>query len=233
MRASDHLARQAQDRPDQTSILDHDGTVWSFAALHASCQEVSQTLKARGIQAGDRVMIVTENAAATAIAIFAAQMLGAWAVPVNARLSQPELDRFLAHARPAAVLLTVDVSPDATQHAERLGASSVGLGLRAAYPYPSNPADTPDIGVLLYTTGTTGTPKAVMLSHGNLLFGGHASAWLRDMQASDVVYGALPMSHVFGLTSMLMAAMEAAPPGSVLGRMRRSRWRHGFPRPSC
>jgi len=61
--------------------------------------------------------------------------------------------------------------------------------------------------VILYTTGTTGTPKGVMLTHGNLIFGGESSARLRGMQADDVIWGVLPLTHVFGLTSMLAAGL--------------------------
>jgi long-chain acyl-CoA synthetase len=62
---------------------------------------------------------------------------------------------------------------------------------------------------MLYTTGTTGTPKGVMLTHANLVFAGETSAKLRGMTPTDTVYGALPMTHVFGLASMLMAATSA------------------------
>jgi acyl-CoA synthetase (AMP-forming)/AMP-acid ligase II len=66
-----------------------------------------------------------------------------------------------------------------------------------------------DTAVLLYTTGTTGAAKGVMLTHGNLRFAGAASAALRAMTPADTLYGVLPMTHVFGLASMLMAAAHA------------------------
>ena len=63
--------------------------------------------------------------------------------------------------------------------------------------------------MILYTTGSTGTPKGVMLSHGNLLFGGQTSARMREMASDDLILGALPITHVFGLTSMMIASMAA------------------------
>jgi acyl-CoA synthetase (AMP-forming)/AMP-acid ligase II len=63
-----------------------------------------------------------------------------------------------------------------------------------------------DVAVLLYTTGTTGDPKGVMLTHDGVRFGGMASSGLRKMVPEDVVYGVLPMSHVFGLISVLTGA---------------------------
>jgi acyl-CoA synthetase (AMP-forming)/AMP-acid ligase II len=62
------------------------------------------------------------------------------------------------------------------------------------------------VAVLLYTTGTTGDPKGVMLTHESVRFGGMASSGLRRMVPEDVVYGVLPMSHVFGLISVLTGA---------------------------
>jgi long-chain acyl-CoA synthetase len=82
--------------------------------------------------------------------------------------------------------------------------------LHLATPSPSAPdADLHDVAVLLYTTGTTGDPKGVMLTHENLRFGGIASANLRQMGHDDVIYGVLPLTHVFGLVSVVTAASYA------------------------
>jgi acyl-CoA synthetase (AMP-forming)/AMP-acid ligase II len=73
----------------------------------------------------------------------------------------------------------------------------------------SDPDADPEVAVLLYTTGTTGTPKGVMLTHDNLCFGGRTSANLRGMTPEDVIYGVLPVTHVFGLASVVTAATYA------------------------
>ncbi|WP_230686037.1 class I adenylate-forming enzyme family protein, partial [Burkholderia gladioli] len=62
---------------------------------------------------------------------------------------------------------------------------------------------------LIYTTGTTGTPKGVMLSHRNLLFVAAVSSTLRRVSASDVVYTVLPVSHVYGLASVCLGSLCA------------------------
>lgn len=66
-----------------------------------------------------------------------------------------------------------------------------------------------DVAALIYTSGTTGTPKGVLLSHENLLFVARTSAELRQLQASDRVCGLLPVSHVYGLSSVLLATLQA------------------------
>ena len=82
--------------------------------------------------------------------------------------------------------------------------------MHLAQVHPSSPdTDLNDVAVLLYTTGTTGDPKGVMLTHDNLRFGGAASATLREMTPNDVIYGVLPITHVFGLASVVTACCYA------------------------
>ena len=197
---------QAAARPDAPALSDAGGMRWSYAVLRAASEAAADALAAVGVGAGDRVLIVSENCAEAVAHLFAASRLRAWAVPVNARLVAPEIDRIAAHARPRAVVLTTAASPDAGAHAERMGARAEGR-VALATPPPGESEAEADVAVLLYTTGTTGEPKAVMLTHANLLFAGAASSKVRGIGPTDTVCGALPMTHVFGLASMLMACM--------------------------
>jgi acyl-CoA synthetase (AMP-forming)/AMP-acid ligase II len=124
-----------------------------------------------------------------------------------------EVDRIMQHAKPAAVVMTTAASQDAAAHAETLEAvEKNGLfgSVHVAAPFDSNPdADLSDVAVLLYTTGTTGDPKGVMLTHDNVRFGGRTSANLREMVPEDVIYGVLPITHVFGLCSVVTACCYA------------------------
>jgi long-chain acyl-CoA synthetase len=65
------------------------------------------------------------------------------------------------------------------------------------------------VAALVYTTGTTGKPKGVMLSHRNLLFVAAVSSRLRGLLPADLAYGVLPISHVYGLTSVLLGTLYA------------------------
>ncbi|MCV6584490.1 MAG: acyl--CoA ligase [Marinibacterium sp.] len=204
------LAR-APDAPAFSDTLGHD---WRYRDLEAAVADVVDLLRGHGVQRGDRVMILAENCCAVVAVIFATSRMGATAVPINARQTAAEVARLTDHVAPAVVLMTSDVSPDAIAHAERLGAGPVSgrfgrlhMVLRASAP---DVAD--DVAVQLYTTGTTGTPKGVMLTHGNIRFGGRSSARLRDMGPGDLIYGVLPMTHVFGLASIMTAAVYAGVP---------------------
>ncbi len=206
------VARHASERPDAPGLIDSDGRVLSYADYDTAIGEAADLLRARGVGGGDRVLIVAENCAAMAAMIFAASRLDALAVPVNARMTEAELARVVGHAEPRVIVYTCHVSPEATGHAGTANADQLetSLGRIALAAGPAGAREevlpgTDQVAVILYTTGTTGDPKGVMLTHGNLLFAGLASARLRDMVPSDRIYGALPLTHVFGLASMLMA----------------------------
>ncbi len=200
------LADQVAARPAAIALTDSIGTVWSYADLDAASDALAARLQEAGVQANDRVLMLSENCGAAVAALFAAWKLDAVIIPVNARQTEAEVKRILDHATPAAVLMTTAVSKDAIAHAARFGATeqSGAFGTLHMAPLASNPdPDLHDVAVLLYTTGTTGDPKGVMLTHDNIRFGGIASANLRKMTPDDIIYGVLPLTHVFGLVSVL------------------------------
>jgi acyl-CoA synthetase (AMP-forming)/AMP-acid ligase II len=206
------LADQVAARPDATAFSDSTGVQWSYADLNAASDALAQVLKGAGVKANDRVLMLSENCTTAVAALFACWKIDAVIIPVNARQTESELKRILRHATPAAVLMTTAVSKDAAAHAERMGAQEISglFGTLHMAPLASNPdADLHDVAVLLYTTGTTGDPKGVMLTHDNMRFGGIASSKLRNMTPDDVIYGVLPLTHVFGLVSVITGACYA------------------------
>ena len=212
MSVHDHVDRHAADRPLAPALRDSCGATWDWAAYAEATHAAAALLETHGLRPGDRVLIVAENCAAVAACVFGASRLGAVAVPVNARMSPAELARIVAHARPRVTIFTIVASDDARRHAidARAQAVATAFGPVAVASDPSAPgADATDVAVLLYTTGTTGDPKGVMLTHANLNFAGRASATLRAMGPSERIYGALPLTHVFGLASMLTAGAVA------------------------
>ncbi|MEL7091562.1 MAG: class I adenylate-forming enzyme family protein, partial [Pseudomonadota bacterium] len=204
----EHLLHASADAtPAALAVQDPVRGTLSYADLAAEVALVAAHMQ-DSVRLGDRVVILTENGVGAVAAIFAAWTCGAIAVPVNARLSAREVDRIIAHADPSIVAFCADVSPDAAAHAHRMGASGVAVPMLTRKT--DGDVGPPDVAVVLYTTGTTGDPKGVMLTHGNVRFGGRTSATLRDMTARDVIYGALPVSHVFGLCSVLVASQTCA-----------------------
>ncbi len=210
------VARQASLAPDAVAIIDSDGKAYSYAAFDAAIRQVALLLKEQGVAPNDRVLLVAENCFATAVFIFAASVAGAYAVPVNARMSEAEIARVIAHATPRVTAYMTGVSPDAAAHAKAASATEheaefgrFALAVTGASDPEGVAQGEAQTAIILYTTGTTGAPKGVMLTHENLLFAAKASARQREMTAADRIYGVLPLTHVFGLASMLMASAYA------------------------
>lgn len=208
-RVVDFLKDRVAVAPDSPALSDSSGVAWSYADFDRASDDLAEHLRGAGVQPTDRVLLLVENCAAAVAALHAAWKVGAVIIPFNARQTEGEVAKVIRHATPAAILSTSHISADAAAHGARLGSEEISgaFGTMMLASQPSDPdADLDDVAVLLYTTGTTGDPKGVMLRHSSVRFGGIASSNLRRMVPEDVVYGVLPMSHVFGLISVLTGA---------------------------
>ncbi|MFK8081668.1 MAG: class I adenylate-forming enzyme family protein [Granulosicoccus sp.] len=204
----DFLDAQRRTRPDAPAFSDTLGHHWSFADTAKAVTALAEQLQAMGVQAGDRVLLLAENCAPVVAALYACSTLGAAVIPLNARQSADEVSRVIDHAQPAVILFTANVSKEARLHAERFDTRTIDgdFGELDVCEFQSNPDELGDTAVILYTTGTTGAPKGVMLTHGNLHFAGIISMNTRGINADDYVYGVLPLTHVFGLASVVTAS---------------------------
>jgi len=215
-RSRDVVTRWAERAPDHPALVEA-GVSWSYGRLHGAIADAEGWLRGAGVRPGDRVMIVGENSRAFVVALLAIAGVDAWPVVVNARVAARELDEIIAHSGARRVLLTAAVSAQARSHAARLGAVVEDLpGIGAVAVGPLDERVTPEpvdadpgdrIGALLYTSGTTGMPKGVMLTHRNLLFIAAGSAGLRGLGPDDRLYGILPMSHAVGLSVVLLGGL--------------------------
>ena len=213
------MDRHVVATPDRPALVD-DGTMLTYSALDRSVRLVAETLRALGIRAGDRMMIVSENSIPLACLLLAASRLDAWAIVVNPRLSPREVDQIRDHSGARRAFFTADVSQEAAAHATRYGAPVQdvgplhGIGVSALREETSTEPVEVDgakqVAVLIYTSGTTGTPKGVMLTHRNLLFSAKGTAALRNMTADDVQYCVLPISHIVGISLLTMTLMVGA-----------------------
>ena len=213
------MDRHVVATPDRPALVD-DGTMLTYRALDRSVRLVAETLRALGIRAGDRMMIVSENSIPLACLLLAASRLDAWAIVVNPRLSPREVDQIRDHSGARRAFFTADVSQEAAAHATRFGAPVQdvgplhGIGVSALREETSTEPVEVDgakqVAVLIYTSGTTGTPKGVMLTHRNLLFSAKGTAALRNMTADDVQYCVLPISHIVGISLLTMTLMVGA-----------------------
>jgi len=217
-RLSDLVWRWERRTPQAPALIDGD-TRWTYADLAEAVRAAIALLRELGVRPGDRLMLVNENGRAIIALPLASAAIDAWSIIVNARLSSTEIDAIAAHSGARRALFTSGASTDAAMHAERLGAETVehpllgrvGIGALNVETQPE-PVFTPgaeQVAVLVYTSGTTGEPKGVMLTHRNLLFIAAISGGMRGFQTDDLIYGVLPLSHVFGLASVFLGGLYA------------------------
>lgn len=213
----DLLSRAAAAVPDKVAFRGWKDRSISWSEVADLSDRVADALRGRGVSAGDRVVAVFENGVNAVAGLFAISQLSAVAVPINARLSAAELDRVVAHCGPRALWFADPETGACKPHCARYQAESGDVGAISG-PMPTETLEDGDlpseVAVLLYTSGTTGAPKAAMISHTNLLAASAASASLRILDRNDTSYIVAPMSHVLGLVAMLAACRAHA--GAVL-----------------
>jgi acyl-CoA synthetase (AMP-forming)/AMP-acid ligase II len=208
----------AESAPERPALMG-DGKVWTYGALEKIVDDAAAALRQHGVRAGDRVMVVSENSLALAALILAVSAVDAWSVVANPRLSEREIDQIRDHSGARLVYYTVEVS-SSPAHARRHNARAVDIGpLGTLHIGPLNETTVPEtveedgarqVAALLYTSGTTGNPKGVMLTHRNILFNASVGRALRKPVPQDVVYGVLPMSHIVGFSPSWRARCWAA-----------------------
>jgi long-chain acyl-CoA synthetase len=210
------IDRHVAATPDSIALVEDEETL-SYRQFDRAITGTADALRKLGVRAGDRVLIVSENCISLACLLFATSRLDAWAIVANPRLSPRELDLIRDHSGARRVFFTADVSEEAAAHTSRTGASIsdigplYGIGFSAlnentvAEPVEADGAK--QVAVLIYTSGTTGTPKGVMLTHRNLLFSATGTAKLRNMTAADNQYCVLPISHIVGISLLIMTLL--------------------------
>jgi len=204
----------AQTTPAADALWEN-GESTTYLALDQRIDAARELLVERGVLAGDRVLLVAENCVAFVALIFAVSELAAWPVIVNARLSPRELQVIRDHCRPRLEVFTVGASPEAAKHTARLDTSPVGEFGRFQLAVTPTRADSVaeaesiarQVAALIYTSGTTGQPKGVMVPQVGLMHFCRVSSRSRDLSPADRVYAALPMSHIFGLATQLLATL--------------------------
>jgi long-chain acyl-CoA synthetase len=211
---------QARSRGDKTAVVTDAGEAISYAALDDRCRRFAAFLRSRSVAPGERVALLLQNVPEFIVAYFGALSAGCVAVPVNYRLSPPEVAYIVADCGAAVVVTTAD---QFDKVAAQDGVRGVGLWLLVDAPRDGSlpfgdalasgpasapaPADPDDVAVLLYTSGTTGFPKGAMISHRNTLFNVDSCRATLGYAEDDVGLITLPLFHVTGLHSQLVALL--------------------------
>ena len=219
---STFVAEAAADVPERQALVESGGRTLTWAGLEDEVARIATGLGAHGIRAGQRVMIVVGNRIEFVTAYLGVLRAQVVAVPVNPRSTPGEVARMIADSgtrlvvvdetalevvRAALAELRDVAAPTVVVTGAEPGPGEIGFdALRADVVRPVPPLPDPEkLAALLYTSGTSGRPRAAMLSHRALLANLEQVAAVEPpmMHGDDVVLGVLPLFHVYGLNAVL------------------------------
>jgi acyl-CoA synthetase (AMP-forming)/AMP-acid ligase II len=204
--------RWLRDDPERGFLYLPDRTV-HFGELGRLADLAEAELKSDGVRTGDRVLIVAENCPEHVALLLACSRVGAWSCGVNARMAPGEVAAFMAMADARITYFTTEASSAAAKHALRHGATESALpGMaRTAVRAEANAEPEPlasQVAAVIFTSGTTGAPKGVMMTHDGVRHFARVSAESRALGTSDRSYAFVPMTHIFGLGTVLLASLQ-------------------------
>jgi long-chain acyl-CoA synthetase len=206
--ASTHGARPA---------LKFDDAVVTYDQLNEGAARVAGLLGARGLRAGDRVGIMLPNVPYFGFVYYGVLRAGGTVVPMNVLLKAREVSFYLSDSGARHVFAWHSFAVEADAGACEAGAEMIPVSpgefdrLLADAPREERDVEREDsdTAVILYTSGTTGTPKGAELTHSNMVANARGSADLMHVTDRDVIFGALPLFHSFGQTCCLNNSVQS------------------------
>ena len=223
MNVAYNLESAATYFPDRVAVIDR-GREWTYAAFNRESNRIASALVSRGLLPGDPVALCAPNSFEWLIFYFGALKAGAVTATVSHLLSGDELRKIIADCRPRAVFATADKAETfCGDHRTQTPFDTIVCDDDSAVAHFKEKGDTGfhivdrprgEPAAILYTGGTTGTPKGALLSHENILFStGNVARYERSCE-KDVALCFLPLNHVFAQIHILQSTIYSG--GSVV-----------------
>ena len=216
MRVEGFLHGSAARFPDKTAIVCGERRI-AYRELSAGARGLAAQLRRRGVARGDRVVILLENSPETVIALFGALEAGAVFSVVNPGTKLDKLAYILNNCGARAVITEPRLAAMAAEAAK--SAPSVAFTLVTPFAFAAEDGqqdDAPpagidlDLAMIVYTSGSTGFPKGVMMTHQNVVAAASSITSYLESAPEDVVLSVLPLAFDYGLYQALMCAKVGA-----------------------
>ena len=230
MNISEHVERAARRDPDHAAIV-FEGSTVSYGVLDLCASALADSLRKHGVQRGDRVTLYLPNIPALPLVYLAVQKIGAIAVSINSIFKAEEVRYIVNDARPKVVFTTAELLPNiprpdcpSIEHAVLCEGSEPDEAAlddwlaKGSPAFRANNMQPDDPAALLYSSGTTGFPKGVTLTHNNIVTNIRTAAKYSGYRQDDRLAVFLPLFHVFAQNYIMNAGFEA---GATLALFRR------------
>ena len=214
-----YLENSTIAHPDKTALI-FDNEKWTYRQINERANAVANGLKEVGVTKGDRVTLFLPNCTEFFFWYFGILKIGAIVNPLNVMLREKELDYLIDDCKPKVVVTTHELSSEPLKIFSRDNCSvdkmiiiggdngenvlSFETFLENQSPiFNSVSVEADDIAAILYTSGTTGLPKGVMLTHTNLWVNGRHCADWAETTYRDITVCALPLFHSYAITHVV------------------------------
>ena len=206
----------ANNYPDRVALRLDEASI-RYGELDALSARLAGLLVSRGLQPGDRVGVMMPNVPYFAVVYYGILRAGGVVVPMNVLLKERETSFYLSDSQAKTIIVWHEFAPAAAAGAAAAHADCIVVNLgefeeliATVEPFAECIArEDSDTAVILYTSGTTGTPKGAELTHANLLRNTACIVDMLKLTPRDVIIGALPLFHSFGQTVGLNSAIAA------------------------
>ena len=209
------FAQRALRTPERKALFFEDRS-WTFADMQRDIEACASRLQALGVAKGDRVAFLGLNQPMFFFAMFATSRLGGIFVPLNFRLTGPELAFMINDCGAAALIVDAHLAPVIAPIREQLTTLKAFLPAEnednwvsgELIPPPAVANGDDDVAMIMYTSGTTGRPKGAMLTHGNFWWNNINYLHIGDTLQDDITLTAAPIFHIGGLNVTTLVTLQ-------------------------
>ncbi|MBM4313253.1 MAG: long-chain fatty acid--CoA ligase [Deltaproteobacteria bacterium] len=217
------LKERVRRYDNRVLLYGEEGSV-TYREFDAITDRIARGLELLGAAPGDRVAVLHPNSSQTLLAFFGIIKAGCVVVPINPAYTPREVTYLLNNSESTLLIAhedfasLVDRIKDETPRLKRVvlrrrtgtvEAAIAALTGTPLMPLNARSFDPDDPAIMFYTSGTTGNPKGVVLTHGNFCFGGPNIAQSYGLREDDISIAALPMVHVFSIASPFFGSLAS------------------------